>query len=749
MPKYLYRLLVFSLLLSTVSVASIGLISYYIASRDIGEKVNDGNAQILLQNQMRIEQVLKNAEMGAVQYSSSSLVSDYLYDNLENDDFQVINSLSKGLYNLHSLEGVAETRLINLEHNWMISSIGFSKGDEPVDPELLGEFANQPRHLFWTAGADRLSGQDTIQLVIKLPMIASGSRHKALLIIDLSKESLLTTLTQSEQLGRIYVLNRAGEPFLSGSGTERVQPAIVRRLQAAADGTGGFEAAGMAVNYRASAYNGWTYASTVSLKAITSEMKKIAFITLNTCIVILLLLACAAFYGTRRMYRPIRKLFNMTKPLGGESAGTTKRDEFALIEERFSSLFSASNELQRQLKAQRGQVKDFFLMKLLMGQVSESEFAYKYETYGFGERGKALGVLALQIDSLEDTRYNDSEKELLLFAINNVVGELIPRESMLGHLLLDQSQVTLLLGQSEDPDELKNYFYRMAELIESKVKELLQLKISIGISRPFHKYTDAMDAYSEALEALKRRISLGFQLILHYEDIGTAGRSSVQPAASWQHFEDCMLEGLKTGESASTYDYFNQYTTAILQKNVSFNDFQMLMLQLVSKIYQLVQQQGGTLDGLVGSKSVTMRFMKLHTAEEIKAWFKTQLLPPALAFLQSRIDSQYMNIAQSMVELIREQYDQDISLERCAEQFRFHPVYLSRVFKKETGMTFIDYLTNYRMNMAKLWLRDSNLKITEIAERLNYTHSTGFIRTFRKTEGMTPGQYREEHARAQ
>lgn len=748
MPKYLYRLLVFSLLLSTVSVASIGLISYYIASRDIGEKVNDGNAQILLQNQMRIEQVLKNAEMGAVQYSSSSLVSDYLYDDLDNEDFQVINSLSKGLYNLHSLEGVAETRLINLDHNWMISSLGFAKGEELVSPELIGQYANQPQHLFWTASGG-LAGQDTIQLVIKLPMIASGTRHKALLLIDLSKDALLTNLTQNAQLGSIYVLNRKGEPFLSSSGTEPVQPAVAGKLQTEAEGTGSFEAAGMAVNYRASAYNGWTYASTVSLKAITSETKKIAFITLNACIIILVLLACVAFYGTRRMYRPIHKLFNMTKQLGLEGAGGKKSDEFAMIEERFSSLFSTSNELQRQLKAQRGQVKDFFLMKLLMGQVSESEFAYKYETYGFGEKGKALGVLALQIDSLEGTRYDDDEKELLLFAINNIVGELLPRDSMLGHLLLDQSQVTLLLGQSEDTDELKRYFYEMAELIESKVKELLQLKISIGISRPFHKYTDAMDAYSEALEALKRRISLGFQLLLHYEDIDTAGRSSVQPVSSWQHFEDCMLEGLKTGEAASTYDYFNQYTAAILQKNVSFNDFQMLMLQLVSKIYQLVQQQGGTLDGLVGSKSVALRFMKLHTAEEILAWFKTQLLPPALAFLQSRIDSQYINIAQSMVELIQEKYDQDITLEMCAEQFRFHPVYLSRVFKKEMGMTFIDYLTNYRMNMAKLWLRDSNLKITEIAERLNYTNSTGFIRTFRKAEGMTPGQYRETHARAQ
>lgn len=748
MPKYLYRLLVFSLLLSVVSVASIGVISYYIASKDIRKKVNEGNVQILLQNQMRMEQILKNVEMAAVQYINSSLVSDFLYDDLHNDDFQTINNLSKGLYNLHSIEGVADTRLINLEHDWMISNLGFTSTEDFPNQELLSEYAKRPQNLFWLANIDSVSQENNIRLVINLPMISSTTEAKALLIIDISQDALLSNLAQNTQLGSIYVLNRDREPFLSSSSTALVQPSILQRMQAALDQTGYFETDAMAVNYRVSSYNGWSYVSIVSMEAITKDSKKIAFITLNACVIILILIAFAAFYGTFRMYRPIRRLFTMLEQFGGESIAFKKRDEFALIEERFSSLFSTGKDLQQQLQAQRGQVKEFFLLKLIMGQVTESEFSYKYETYGFGEKGKALGVLALQIDSLEDTRYLDSEKELLLFAINNVVAELLPCDCILGTLLLDQSQVTLLLGDSEDPDELKGYFYRMAELIASKVNELLQLKISIGISRPFHRYTDAMDAYSEALEALKRRISLGNELILNYEDIETVNRNHVQPAASWSHFEECMVGGLKTGDATSAYEYFNQYASAILVKNVSFNDFQTLMLQLITKIYRLVQQQGGTLDGLVGTKSVMIRFMKLNTAEEITAWFKTELIPPTLAFLQGRIDSQYINIAHQMVELIQDKYDQDITLEMCAEQFRFHPVYLSRVFKKEIGITFIEYLTNYRMNMAKLWLRDSNMKITEIAERLGYTNSTGFIRTFRKAAGMTPGQYRESHSRS-
>ena len=57
-------------------------------------------------------------------------------------------------------------------------------------------------------------------------------------------------------------------------------------------------------------------------------------------------------------------------------------------------------------------------------------------------------------------------------------------------------------------------------------------------------------------------------------------------------------------------------------------------------------------------------------------------------------------------------------------------------------MNFIDYVTQHRMTKAKELLRESDMKINEIAESVGYQPSY-FIRIFKKTEGMTPGQYRE------
>ncbi|WP_246315049.1 helix-turn-helix transcriptional regulator [Paenibacillus foliorum] len=59
------------------------------------------------------------------------------------------------------------------------------------------------------------------------------------------------------------------------------------------------------------------------------------------------------------------------------------------------------------------------------------------------------------------------------------------------------------------------------------------------------------------------------------------------------------------------------------------------------------------------------------------------------------------------------------------------------------GVPFNDYLSNYRMNMAKVLLETTDMKISEIGEKLQYKNISAFIRSFRITYGVTPGHYRQ------
>ena len=97
--------------------------------------------------------------------------------------------------------------------------------------------------------------------------------------------------------------------------------------------------------------------------------------------------------------------------------------------------------------------------------------------------------------------------------------------------------------------------------------------------------------------------------------------------------------------------------------------------------------------------------------------------------------------------MIHEFYQTGIMLDEISRKLDMTPEYLGTLFHKETGITFSNYLKNYRIAKAKELLVGTNLKLYEIAEKVGYSDSKYFSRIFKKQTGMTPSEYRKENGR--
>lgn len=103
----------------------------------------------------------------------------------------------------------------------------------------------------------------------------------------------------------------------------------------------------------------------------------------------------------------------------------------------------------------------------------------------------------------------------------------------------------------------------------------------------------------------------------------------------------------------------------------------------------------------------------------------------------------YSESVKKTVQFIDENYfDPDISLNKAAVLVFMSPQYLSKIFKKETGITFIDYVTKLRIRKATALLSRGNLKIYEIAEKLGYANQHYFSSAFKRVLGISPNDYR-------
>lgn len=98
---------------------------------------------------------------------------------------------------------------------------------------------------------------------------------------------------------------------------------------------------------------------------------------------------------------------------------------------------------------------------------------------------------------------------------------------------------------------------------------------------------------------------------------------------------------------------------------------------------------------------------------------------------------------QKIRRIVEKEYMKDINLGYVAAQVHLAPSYVSYIFKKETGQTLIKYITEVRMEKARLLLEQDELKILQVAKACGYENTSYFNRAFKNYFGVTPKQYKE------
>jgi two-component system response regulator YesN len=739
-------------LLSAAPVITLGVFSYHKASSSIQEKVKASNELLLLQTGHGLEQVLTSLDDTVTQFISSPFFNKSLGLSLNYTDFVNYQDLQEGIRRLQlSKYGINNTYVANLTYNWMISYLGLETFSESNMKDIFLQYAQMPYTSSWVTQAPKgdSSYSEYVSLVKKLPLLTNSTNPQGIIAIDINMNELKKMLSHKTELGSIIILDGNYRILLDQNqwltNNQQATNELVHMLQENTSKTGYFKAnlgETVGVTFFKSTYNRWTYLSIVSIKEITRESRDIGWFTFFICLVIFAVAAILSFLATRRMYSPVRKLYDIMKNSSTDQMNEKVKDEFSYMEQSFSTLLITRTQLKGEQQLYFPQLKEWFVTQLCRGQIKSSEMDNKLHQFGFPTTWNWLIIFTLQIDTLEGTHYEEADRDLLMFAINNMISELVAASERLSPVLIDRSQVTVIVSNLQTCKELKGYLNELADTIKEAIARYLKLKVSIGISRPFHHLEDTLKAYEEGLEALQYRIRLGSDVILYIDEVTPVQRAT--DVAYPTQIEKELLNALKMTEEAWTMELLRKFIEKVLEKEITHSEFQFVMGQLLFHLIEFVQGQGEFVRKVFEEKSIFRQLAELNTFEETENWFKHTVIKPAIQLLEQRRRAQEDNISNAVIRMIHEEFNTDLTLDVCATRMGFHPNYVSRVFKKELCMSFSDYLAQYRLKVSKQWLTETDLKINEIAIKLKYNSSAAFVRYFRKMEGMPPGQYREK-----
>lgn len=134
---------------------------------------------------------------------------------------------------------------------------------------------------------------------------------------------------------------------------------------------------------------------------------------------------------------------------------------------------------------------------------------------------------------------------------------------------------------------------------------------------------------------------------------------------------------------------------------------------------------------------------QLRTLDEVRLYI-LEFFREFAEGIQAAEKSPHNKVLQSLLSYIDEHYGEEIGLTELAEYLHMNPTYLSMLFKDYVGMSYIKYLTKVRMDKAKELLRDG-YRVTVVSEMVGYKDYRYFTQVFKKTEHMTPNQYKEKY----
>jgi YesN/AraC family two-component response regulator len=172
------------------------------------------------------------------------------------------------------------------------------------------------------------------------------------------------------------------------------------------------------------------------------------------------------------------------------------------------------------------------------------------------------------------------------------------------------------------------------------------------------------------------------------------------------------------------------------------NEIQTGIIQLFSSIQGEILHSGIHPYELFDGRDMVKELSQLREPEGIIKWFINDVIAPFLQKLEGRKNREQKRIVEQVIQSMKENYMNDISLESYADMIATNPYTLSKTFKQTIGINFIDYLTELRMEKAKEMLTGTEMKINEIAEQVGYRPSY-FNRIFKKNTGLTPSSFRQ------
>lgn len=351
------------------------------------------------------------------------------------------------------------------------------------------------------------------------------------------------------------------------------------------------------------------------------------------------------------------------------------------------------------------------------------------------EQDYFMAVVQLDQYLLLNRHWTTQEKRLWLFAIRNILEEWSQQNSGMTVFPFHSGEWIVLF-----PNTMNDNTMMLGKDIIHQVKKYSKLNCFVGISKCTRGIDQLNSSYQSATKALYQRFYTEQEGVFIDSDVSIEPRP-IQEIKYPKHLESAILQCIRTVDMDRMLSLIDEMKVYIEGHSLTKDIAERMIVEMSVVLYRQFEYSNLLVDGSLGE--LIQRLHELATLTEMINEVKTTFEKRMRENRENQSKEDVQTLVEKAQKYISNNYHKDLSIEEVAELVDLSISHFCMIFKQVSGDTFLEFLTKCRMEKAKYILRNTSVKVYQIAPLVGYQDPKYFTQVFKKATGKTPSEFRE------
>lgn len=386
-------------------------------------------------------------------------------------------------------------------------------------------------------------------------------------------------------------------------------------------------------------------------------------------------------------------------------------------------------------------LRELFLNDMVRGNMPAEDIRQKLEEYKIdilGAEKWLTAVINVENETAEETGLIlHQEKELIPISVKSLLEDNLKDYC---RFTAFNSAVGITLIAAVDGEKKQTSLIDLLGDICKEIKRILQVTVTIGIGYFCMDLEQLPAAYQSAVDALGYQEIVGTGNIIYINDMEPVSRGKLQLET---RDEADLIAAVKFGTREKIEAAARSFASRMESARVHMRQQQVYQMSIINCLIRLMQQQDLDLGAMFGTDEMYGKVIYGNMKPEEFASVITEVGCRMNEAMNRERDKTAKKVILEAKQYILDHYqDPELSVDVMCRQLHMSPAYFSTVFKRETGQTYIAYLTEVRLDKAVELLNTTDDKTYVIAQKVGYQEQNYFSFVFKKRFGISPTKFR-------